>query len=102
MNELSPAGQTSAARTDVELARAGKVVVWVSVISPLFLSQIAYNLSTFPISADLISYALFTSYLLVSGYVSLSVLSLLLFISAIALAAFRMLFSDTSGTWTSL
>ncbi len=102
MNELSPAGQTSAAHIEMELDRAGKAVVWISVISPLFLSQIAYNLGTFPISADLISYALFTSYLLVSGYVSLSILSLLLFISAIALAAFRMSFSDTSGTWTSL
>ena len=87
---------------EVELDRTGKAVVWATVLSPLFLSQIAYNLGTFPVSADLISYALFAFYLLVSGYVSLSVLSLLLCVIAVASGAFRIAFSDSSATWTSL
>jgi hypothetical protein len=102
MSAPSLAGQASARRLEVELDWKGKALVWASIVSPLFLSQIAYNMDTFAVSPELICYALFSFNLVVSGYVSLSFLSLLLFASAVALAAFRIPFSNASASWTSL
>lgn len=87
---------------ELELDRTGSFMTWAAVVAPLFLSQIAYNLSTFPVSLDLVSYAVFASYLLVSGWASIGPLGLILFIMAIALAALRISFSSSDASWTSL
>src|SRR4051812_14613328 len=87
---------------EFEFERTGKVMAWIAVVSPLFLSQLAYNLGTFPVSLDLVSYALFALYLLASGWASSGALGLILFIVAIALAALRIPFSHSDVSWTSL
>jgi hypothetical protein len=89
-------------RSDVKLTFFGKLAIWTSIVSVLFLSQIAYNIGEFPVSVDLISYVLSTLYLLVSGYVAFDLISLALFVSLAALAALRMPFSDAATSWTSL
>jgi hypothetical protein len=99
----SGTGRTWAAPSDTELTATGKFAVWASIVSMLFLTQIALNIGEFPVSTDLICYALFTLYLLVSGYASLSFPSLLLFLIAAALAFFRMrLIGSSTISWTSL
>ena len=99
----SGTGQRWAAPLDAQLTGAAKFAVWASVISPLFLSQIALNIGAFPVSTDLLCYALFAVYLLVSGYASLSFTSLTLFLTAAALACFRMVLTEsTTISWTSL
>ena len=99
----SGTGQRWAAPLDAQLTGAAKFAVWASVISPLFLSQIALNIGAFPVSTDLLCYALFAVYLLVSGYASLSFTSLTLFLTAAALACFRMVLTkSTTISWTSL
>jgi hypothetical protein len=84
-----------------ELSSTAKFLVWSSVISVLFLSQIAYNIGDFPLALDLVSYALFTAYLLFSGYAALSVPSLFIYVSAVALAALRMPFATSVTSWSS-
>ncbi|MBH5369002.1 hypothetical protein [Bradyrhizobium glycinis] len=88
--------------SDVELNSTGKWLVRCSVISVLFLGQIAYNIGEFPLALDLVCYALTVAYLLASGHASLSVPSLFICISAIALAAFRIPFATSSTSWSSL
>ncbi|WP_354065095.1 hypothetical protein [Bradyrhizobium sp. RT6a] len=73
----------------------------VSIFAVLFLGQIAYNIGEFPLAADLICYALITGYLLVSGYAALSVPSLFLLASAMALSALRIPFAISSTSWSS-
>jgi hypothetical protein len=99
----SRTGQRWAAPLDAQLTATAKFAIWASVISTLFLSQIALNIGTFPASTELVCYALFAVYLLVSGYASLSFASLTLFLTAATLACFRMVLSDsTTSSWTSL
>jgi len=99
----SGTGRRWAAPSDTELTATGKFAVWASIVSMLFLTQIALNIGEFPVSSDLICYAFFTLYLLVSGYVSPSIPSLLLFLVAAALAFFRMLLIDSATvSWSSL
>jgi hypothetical protein len=86
----------------MELTATGKFMIWSSLASALFLTQIAYNIGEFPVALDLICYALFTLFLLLSGYAALSVPSLLLFTCAIALAAFVIPFARSSTSWSSL
>ncbi|MGY3238627.1 MULTISPECIES: hypothetical protein [unclassified Bradyrhizobium] len=101
-NTMSAASDSvSPLRSDVELNSTGKWLVRSSVISVLFLGQIAYNIGEFPLALDLVCYALTVSYLLVSGHASLSVPSLFIYISAIALAAFRIPFATSSTSWSS-
>jgi len=95
-------GQIVDEQPTFEFNSTGKAVVWFSIISILFLTQIAYNVGEFPVSFDLISYALFTAYLVMSGYAAPSVLSILLLVCAIGLAAFRIPFSDSPTSWSSL
>jgi len=96
--DVSP---TAAFASEVELSSTGKILVWFSIISVLFLGQIAYNIGEFPVASDLIAYALITSYLLISGHASLSVLSLFIYIIAVVVAAFRVPFATSSTSWSS-
>ena len=85
-----------------ELSKSGRRAVWASLISVLFLSQIAYNINTFPASTDLICYAAVTAYLLISGFASIGILSLALFVAALLMACFGTATATSSTSWTSL
>ncbi|WP_063678875.1 hypothetical protein [Bradyrhizobium neotropicale] len=100
----APAGVTRPQLTssDTELSKSGRRAIWASIISVLFLSQIAYNISAFPASTDLICYALVTAYLLMSGFASIGFLSLALFLVALIFACFGTYTATTSTSWTSL
>jgi uncharacterized membrane protein YeaQ/YmgE (transglycosylase-associated protein family) len=98
----SASGPISELQSDFELNSTGKRLVSISIFSVLFLGQIAYNIGEFPLAGDLVCYALTTAYLLASGYAAPSVPSLFVFISAIALAAFRIPFATSSTSWSSL
>jgi hypothetical protein len=86
----------------LELTASGKFVVWFSIISILFLTQIAYNIGEFPVSFDLISYGVFTAYLVITGYSAPSYPSIFLLVCAIALALFRIPYASSSTSWSSL
>lgn len=92
---------TAEPRSEVELSSTGKFLIWFSAISVLFLGQIAYNIGEFPLASDLVAYALITSYLLASGYATLSVASFFISISAAAVAAFRIPFATSTTSWSS-
>src|SRR5262245_36802861 len=96
----TPTGAATSA--DNELSRSGKFAIWASIISVLFLSQIAYNINAFPASTDLICYAAVTAYLLTSGFASIGFLSLSLFIVALVFACFGTATATSSTSWTSL
>ncbi|WP_407147329.1 hypothetical protein [Bradyrhizobium sp. ORS 86] len=100
----APAGaaHSKLATSDTELSKSGRFAVWASIISVLFLSQIAYNINTFPASTDLICYAAVTAYLLVSGFASIGFLSLALFVVALVFACFGTVTATSSTSWTSL
>src|SRR4029077_19366848 len=86
------AGQIADFQPTLELTATGKFVVWFSIISILFLTQIAYNIGEFPVSFDLISYGVITAYLVITGYSAPSYPSMFLLVCAIALALFRIPF----------
>lgn len=86
----------------MELSRTGKFAVRLSVISILFLSQIAYNIGEFPVSTDLVFYLFFSMYLLFIGCVSFRFFPLMLFLCTAALGCFRIPFVDSLTSWTSL
>jgi hypothetical protein len=102
----STAGQLTGSVLDngsvAELTPKGKLGIRFSIISTLFLSQIAYNVGEFPFSVDFFCYALFAAYLLVSRHLALDFRSLLLVITGAALAAFRIPFASPYTSWTSL
>ncbi|MBR0697932.1 hypothetical protein [Bradyrhizobium lablabi] len=99
-----PLGVTTGTATsaDNELSKSGRFAIWASIISVLFLSQIAYNINAFPASTDLICYAAVTAYLLISGFASIGFLSLSLFIVALVFACFGTATATSSTSWTSL
>jgi hypothetical protein len=102
---ISTAGQLTGPvlnRRQMELTPKGKLSIRLSVISTLFLSQIAYNVGDFPLSVDFFCYAFFAAYLLVSRHLALEFPVLFLFITFAALAAFRIPFSSSSTSWSSL
>ncbi|MBR0797157.1 hypothetical protein JQ615_17330 [Bradyrhizobium jicamae] len=86
---------------ELELNRIARFLVWFAIISVLFLGQIAYNIGEFPLASDLLSYALIVLYLLLSGYAALSVPSLFIYISAVAIAALRVPFATSTTSWSS-
>jgi len=88
--------------SETELSKSGRFAIWASIISVLFLSQIAYNINAFPASTDLICYAAVTAFLLTSGFASIGFPSLALFIVALVLACFGTLTATSSTSWTSL
>src|SRR5882672_9708003 len=98
--ETTP-GPISGLQADFELNSTGKRLVSISIFSFLFLGQIAYNIGEFPLASDLICYALTTAYLLASGYAALSVPSLFVLITVIALAALRIPFATSTTSWSS-
>src|SRR6266702_5326774 len=105
--EIPVAAPAGAARpqstsSDTELSKSGRFAIWASVISVLFLSQIAYNINTFPASTDLICYAAVTAYLLTSGFASIGFLPLFLFIVALVLACFATSTATSVTSWTSM
>ena len=79
----------------------GKFAIWASTLSILFLSQIAVNLGEFPVSVDFICYAMFTLYLLLSGYASLSIFTLVLYLVAAVFAGLTMVLTASLASWTS-
>ncbi|MET4322945.1 hypothetical protein [Bradyrhizobium sp. RT5a] len=85
----------------VELSPMGKRAIWVSIVAVLFLGQVAYNIGEFPLAGDLVSYGMFTAYLLVSGYAAVSVPSLFIFACFVALAAIRIPFAESATSWSS-
>lgn len=85
-----------------ELTGTGRAVVWFSIVSFFFLTQIAYNIGEFPVAVDLISYAVFTAYLVTSGHAALSVPSVYMLACMVGLAAFRIPFSNSAASWSSL
>jgi hypothetical protein len=90
------------AAPDMELTSSGKFAIWASIISVLFLSQVAYNIGTFPLSGDLICYALVALYLLTTGHASIGFVSFALFIVALAMACFGTLATASAISWPSL
>ncbi|KWV58524.1 hypothetical protein AS156_33570 [Bradyrhizobium macuxiense] len=90
------------ASSGTELSKSGRRAVWASIISVLFLSQIAYNINTFPASTDLLCYAAVTAYLLISGFASIEFVSLALFFVALVFACFGTVTATSSTSWTSL
>jgi hypothetical protein len=101
-NTMDATNSIAGSQSDVELNSTAKLLVWLSVISTLFLGQIAYNIGEFPLASDLIFYALITLYLLPSGYAALSVPSFYVYISVVAIAAFRIPFAISTTSWSSL
>lgn len=96
---------TSSTSLDIDeltITRMGKFAVWSSVLSILFFSQIAYNIGEFPVSTEFACYALISLYLMVSGYASLSTLSLTLYLAAAALGCLMMHMTTVQASWTSL
>lgn len=85
-----------------ELTAMGKAIVWFSIVSFFFLTQVAYNIGEFPVALDLISYAVFTAYLVTSGHATLSIPSAYLLVCLVALAGFRIPLSTPSSSWSSL
>lgn len=88
--------------TDAELSPKGKFAVWASVLSVLFLSQIAYNIGEFPVTAEFVCYALIALFLLVSGYASLNMFVLILYLIAAGSAYLTMVLTTMPASWTSL
>jgi hypothetical protein len=88
--------------TITELTPKGKFAVWASVVSALFLSQIAYNIGEFPVTTEFACYALIALYLLVSGYASVRPFTLILYLVAAACAVLTMKLTTSSASWTSL
>jgi hypothetical protein len=88
--------------TSAEIAPKGKFAVWASILSILFFSQIAYNIGEFPVSTAFICYALITLYLVTSGYASLSIPTLILYLIAGAFACLTMARTTSLASWTSL
>ena len=86
----------------VELSLTGRIAVWLSIASFLFFTQIAYNIGEFPAAVDFFCYALFAGYLLISGHAAVSIPILFFFTGAVALAAFRIPFSASQPSWSSL
>ncbi|WOH57338.1 MULTISPECIES: hypothetical protein [Bradyrhizobium] len=70
-------------------------------MSILFLGQIAYNIGEFPLASDLVFYAVTTGYLLFSGYAAISIPSLFILATMIALAALRVPFATSTTSWSS-
>ncbi|WP_409190082.1 hypothetical protein [Bradyrhizobium sp. RDM4] len=97
-------GSARVGDSDIELTRMAKFLVWASMVSVLFVNQIAYNIGQFPAALDLPCYALITAYLLASGYAKVSMPILQLFVAVIAMAAFRipLLPTTTQASWSSL
>src|ERR1700730_11395061 len=83
--------------TSTQITLMGKFVVWSSILSILFLSQVAFNIGEFPASADFFCYALFLPYLLVSGYASLNITSLTLLLVVAALASLAMTLTNSAA-----
>lgn len=100
----APAGAAhpQSASPETELSKSGRFAIWASIISVLFLSQIAYNISSFPASTDLICYAAVTAYLLISGFASIGFLPLFMFIVALVLACFATATATSVTSWTSM
>jgi hypothetical protein len=98
---VSAANPVAALQLDVELSSSGKFLIGFSIVSVLFLGQIAYNIGEFPLASDLIAYALTASYLLASGYAAVSVPSFFIYICAVAVAAFRIPFATSTTSWSS-
>jgi hypothetical protein len=88
--------------TSAEITPMARFAVWASILSVLFLTQIAYNIGEFPVSADFVCYALFALYLLISGHASLYISASLLFLIAAGLACLGMALTTSSASWTSL
>ena len=86
----------------VELTPTARRAVWASIISVLFLNQVAFNIGEFPAASDLLCYAFFAFYLLRSGHGIVSVSTLYLLTITIALALFRMRFSSSQTSLGSL
>lgn len=103
---ITPSDSTPAPIIDyqpiTELTATGRAVVWFSIVSFFFLTQIAYNIGEFPVAVDLIAYAVFTAYLITSGHAALSVPSAYLLVCLVALAGFRIPFSNSPSSWSSL
>ncbi|MET4481505.1 hypothetical protein [Bradyrhizobium sp. F1.13.3] len=89
-------------RPDQELNSVGKFAVWWSIASILFFNQIAYNIGDFPVASDLICYAFFTAFLLVSRHAAVSVPTLYLLTCTIALSLLRIPFSSSQSSLSSL
>src|ERR1700744_1136063 len=87
-----------------EITSSGKFAVWASILSILFFSQIAYNIGEFPASTAFVCYAFIVLYLVMSGYASLSILTLLFYLVAEAFACLTMVVTNSpaSASWTSL
>jgi hypothetical protein len=88
--------------TSAELTRKGKFAIWLSVLSALFFSQIAYNIGDFPVSTEFVCYALTALYLLMSGHASLSTPTLMLYLTAAAFACLTMELTRSPASWSSL
>jgi hypothetical protein len=88
--------------TSTQITRIGKFTVWSSLLSVLFFSQIAYNIGDFPVSTIFVCYAMIALYLLMSGYASLSIPVLILYLIAAAFACLTMFLMTSLTSWTSL
>ncbi|MEY9123715.1 uncharacterized membrane protein (UPF0136 family) [Bradyrhizobium yuanmingense] len=86
----------------VELTRLAKFAIWCSVISLLFLPQIAINIGEFPASTDLFCYLAFSAYLLGSGFAALEASIAVLWLVIAAVASSRISYSAEPTSWSSL
>lgn len=91
---LSPAGPT-----ELELSRTGRVVIWCSVLSLMFGSQVALNIGEFPASTDLFAYGIFSAYFLFTGFARIGIFGLAGFFVAAIFATLKVRSTpDTSLT----
>ncbi|MGY3424009.1 hypothetical protein ACVWZW_004484 [Bradyrhizobium sp. F1.13.4] len=97
--ETTPVGQN---QSDQELDSVGKFAVWWAIASVLFFNQIAYNIGDFPVASDLICYAFFTAFLVVSRHAAVSMPTLYLLTCTIALSLLRIPFSSSQSSLSSL
>lgn len=85
-----------------ELTRLAKLAIWCSVVSLLFLSQIAINIGDFPASTDLFCYLALSVYLLGSGFAALDVSIAVLWVAIATVGSGRIVYSAEPTSWSSL
>jgi hypothetical protein len=89
--------------TGTQITPMGRFAIWSSLLSVLFLTQIAYSIGDFPVSTVFLCYAMTALYLLTSGSASFSLLILMLYLIAAVVASLTMvLLKSPLTSWTSL
>ncbi|MGY8681563.1 hypothetical protein Q2941_27815 [Bradyrhizobium sp. UFLA05-153] len=99
---LTATGPSVSVLTEKELSPRGRLVIRASVISALFLTQIAYNIGEFPVTMEFVFYGSIALYLLASGHAAVSVATLFLYLLTTASAIVAVRLTTLPASWSSL